>query len=49
MNEPRIPWPTLLRVYFLSFLLQASWNFEKLQNLGFFYLVLPGLRSIYGD
>lgn len=40
---------TLLRTYCRSFLLQASWNFEKLQNLGFFYLILPGLRSIYGD
>ena len=49
MKAPRISWLTFLRVYFRSFLLQASWNFENLQNLGFFYLVLPGLRSIYGD
>ena len=49
MKAPRISWLTFLRIYFRSFLLQASWNFENLQNLGFFYLVLPGLRSIYGD
>lgn len=49
MKSPRLSWLTFLRVYFRSFLLQASWNFENLQNLGFFYLVLPGLRSIYGD
>ncbi len=36
-------------MYLRSFLLQASWNFERLQNLGFFYLVLPGLRAVYGD
>ncbi len=40
---------TFLRMYFRSFLLQASWNFEKLQNLGFLYLILPGLRGIYGE
>jgi PTS system mannose-specific IID component len=49
MKEIRIPWLTLLRMYLRSFLLQASWNFDKLQNLGFFYLMLPGLRVLYGD
>lgn len=49
MKEPRLSWLTFVRIFFRSFLLQASWNFEKLQNLGFFYLMLPGLRSIYGD
>ena len=49
MKEIRLSWLTLMRIYFRSFLLQASWNFEKLQNLGFFYLILPGLRSLYGD
>ena len=49
MKATKIPWLTLLRMYFRSFLLQASWNFENLQNLGFFYMVLPGLRCIYGD
>lgn len=45
----RISWPTFLRMFLRSFLLQTSWNFDKLQNLGFFYLILPGLRCIYGD
>lgn len=49
MKEIRLSWLTLLHMYFRSFLLQASWNFEKLQNLGFLYLMLPGLRSVYGD
>ncbi len=49
MKEIRLSWLTFLRIYLRSFLLQSSWNFEKLQNLGFFYLILPGLRSIYGD
>lgn len=49
MRATRLSWLTFLRIYFRSFLLQASWNFENLQNLGFLYLVLPGLRSIYGD
>jgi PTS system mannose-specific IID component len=49
MKETRLAWLTLLRMYLRSFLLQASWNFEKLQNLGFFYLILPGLHRLYGD
>ncbi len=49
MNESRMTWLTFLRIYLRSFLLQASWNFEKLQNLGFYYMVLPGLRCIYGE
>lgn len=49
MKEARIAWTTFLRMYLRSFLLQASWNFERLQNLGFFYLILPGLHAIYGD
>jgi len=49
MKEIRLSWLTFLRMYFRSFLLQASWNFDKLQNLGFFYMILPGLRHIYGD
>ncbi len=49
MKEQGLAWLTLLRMYLRSFLLQASWNFEKLQNLGFFYLILPGLHSLYGD
>ena len=49
MKEMRLGGLTLLHIYLRSFLLQASWNFEKLQNLGFFYLILPGLRCIYGD
>jgi PTS system mannose-specific IID component len=38
----------LIKTFARSFLLQASWNFERLQNLGFLYMLLPGLRSIYG-
>ncbi len=49
MMVRRLPFSVFLGMYFRSFLLQASWNFERLQNLGFYYLMLPGLRSLYGD
>lgn len=48
MKTTRLSWLTFCSLYARSFLLQASWNFEKLQNLGFFYLILPGLHSLYG-
>lgn len=49
MKRARLTGFTFLHIYLRSFLLQASWNFEKLQNLGFFYMMLPALRAIYGD
>lgn len=30
-----------------SFCLQASWNFEHLQNLGFLFVILPGLKQLH--
>lgn len=49
MQTYRLAAFTFINMYLRSFLLQASWNFEKLQNLGFYYLMLPGLRAIYGE
>ena len=43
-----LQWTSLFRVFARSLFIQTSWNFERLQNLGFFYLILPGLRDIYG-
>jgi len=48
MTLSRIPWLVLLRGFGRSFLHQASWNFERMQNLGFCYQLLPGLRRLYG-
>jgi PTS system mannose-specific IID component len=48
MTTPRVPWLALLRGCGRSFLHQASWNFERMQNLGFCYQLLPGLRRLYG-
>lgn len=42
-----LSWKTRLHVWFRLFFLQASWNFERIQGLGFYYAVLPGLKKIY--
>jgi len=42
-----ISWKTRLHIWFRLLLLQASWNFERLQGIGFFYSLLPGLRKLY--
>jgi len=47
-------WPLSARVRVSmtvrSFCLQSSWNFERLQNLGFLFVLLPGLKQLYqGD
>jgi PTS system mannose-specific IID component len=35
-------------MFFRSLVVQASWNFERLQNLGFLLLVYPALEEKYG-
>lgn len=37
------------RMFLRSLVVQASWNFEKLQNLGFFLLVFPALEEKHGE
>ena len=45
--EMKVSWQTRLHIWFRLLLLQASWNFETLQGLGFFYALLPGMRKLY--
>lgn len=40
---------TLIKSFFRLFLLQASWNFERMQNVGVLFVVEPALRSLYRD
>lgn len=39
----------LIRVFLRSFLIQASWSYDRMQSLGFAYAVLPALRRLYAD
>jgi mannose PTS system EIID component len=48
MNAGRsLPKAVLAQIFLRSFLLQASWNFERLQNLGFLFVLAPALRFLY--
>ncbi len=38
---------TKSRVFLRSMLVQACWNFENMQSVGFLYAILPGLEKIY--
>lgn len=38
-----------VRVFFRSFLIQAFWNFERIQNIGFAYCIYPFLLKLYPD
>jgi len=38
---------TRIHIWFRLLLLQGSWNFERLQGLGFFFALLPGLKKLY--
>lgn len=45
----KLPASVLWRVFLRSFLLQASWNFERMQNLGVCYILAPALRFYYRE
>ena len=36
-------------IFLRSFFIQAGWNFERFQNLGFAFAILPALRKIYAS
>jgi PTS system mannose-specific IID component len=38
---------TLIKSFFRLFLLQASWNFERMQNVGVLFVLEPVLRTLY--
>ncbi|MEW6556341.1 MAG: PTS system mannose/fructose/sorbose family transporter subunit IID [Elusimicrobiota bacterium] len=38
---------SVIKTFFRSLLLQAVWNFERMQNVGFLYSILPCLKDIY--
>jgi PTS system mannose-specific IID component len=48
MPATRLPLSVLLHGCARSVLQQGSWNFERMQNLGLAYQLLPGLRRLYG-
>lgn len=48
-NISRLQKFDLLRVIFRSFIFQGSWNFKKMQNVGFAFSILPALGKIYPD
>lgn len=47
MSERRLPSSTLISVILRTFLLQGSWNFERMQNLGAVYVMAPALRQLF--
>jgi PTS system mannose-specific IID component len=43
----KLPRSVLLQVFFRSFVLQASWNYEQMQSLGLIYALTPAFRRYY--
>ena len=37
------------KIFYRSFLLQAVWNYERMQNIGFLYTIYPKLKELYSD
>jgi PTS system mannose-specific IID component len=49
MSPTVLPTSVRLRVFFRSFLLQAAWNPQGMQNLGLAYTVFPALERLYPE
>lgn len=49
MDGSKLKIPVLVKVLLRTFLLQGSWNFERMQNLGTLYALAPALRLICKD
>jgi fructoselysine/glucoselysine PTS system EIID component len=53
MNEAQekkyLPEPPLAAMFLRSFFMQAAWNYERNQNFGFLFTLMPALRRIYPD
>ena len=39
----------LVNIFWRGHLLQASWNFERMQSLGYTWIILPALKKYYKD
>lgn len=40
-KKKKLPYPVLMRTVFRSFFIQAGWNYENFQAIGFVYALLP--------
>lgn len=47
--EKKVDNKLLNKVFFRNFMYGSSWNYERMQNLGFLYVILPILKSVYKD
>ncbi|GAA1488026.1 PTS system mannose/fructose/sorbose family transporter subunit IID [Brachybacterium sacelli] len=47
MNDQAIDKKTLRSVFWRSFALQGAFNYERMQNLGYAYAMIPVLRKLY--
>ncbi len=47
--KPLLDNKTLNNVFLRFLTFEASWNYERMQALGYLYTILPGLKKIYKD
>lgn len=50
VTEKKLTKQDINKVYVRNlFALQFSWNYEKMQGLGYTYVIMPALKRLYGD
>jgi mannose/fructose/N-acetylgalactosamine-specific phosphotransferase system component IID len=45
----RMPFRDRMTIFLRTFAVQGSWNFPRMQGLGFFHVLAPWLRKVSGD
>lgn len=48
-NENKITEKELNRVFWRSFQMEFSWNYERQMNLGYIYAMIPVLQKLYAN
>jgi mannose/fructose/N-acetylgalactosamine-specific phosphotransferase system component IID len=46
-KTPKLKGYDLMKIFFRSFLIQASWNYKGMLNTGFLFTISPGLARLY--
>lgn len=46
-NEKKLTKRDLVSVWWRSFFLQGSWNYERMQNVGWAFAMIPAIRRLY--
>lgn len=48
-NQPKLQTKDFISIFWRSGFEQASWNYERMQNLGFAFILSPAIKRLYPE